>query len=250
MDTCLNCQKPIVTKAKGRPKKYCSLLCGDQYRKPRKPPEQKHIKEERKIILTICDICGNMFEAGNNRAMYCSSRCKHKSDKINDRIKKFQKECVHCKAPFETTNKSQKYCSTNCYTIVMRETSQAAAIERAKNDVPRHIFPSKRAREEYRRRRRIRENWVEHVDLAVLIERDKGICQLCSRSVWIEAPHNHPLEPTNDHRIALSKGGEHSYANCQLACRECNTAKNNRTEVKTNVTTKQKRKSASPQVAN
>lgn len=209
-----------------------------------------HIYSERKTYLLICEECGNVFEGRKSNAKFCKKQCRDISNRRHE--KKIQKICERCNEPFKTstTNKSQKYCSTNCYTIVMRETSQAAAIERAKNDVPRHIFPSKRAREEYRRRQRIKQNWVEHVDLAVLIERDKGICQLCSRPVWIEAPHNHPLEPTNDHRIALSKGGEHSYSNCQLACRECNTAKNNRTEVNTNVTTKQKRQSASPQVAN
>src|SRR6476660_2116904 len=81
-------------------------------------------------------------------------------------------------------------------------------------------------------------------------ERDKGICQLCGTPVRLDVHYTHPLAPTRDHIIPLSKGGEHSYANCQLACRDCNTDKNNRVEVNLIDPTKQKRKSSSSKVTN
>jgi 5-methylcytosine-specific restriction endonuclease McrA len=64
--------------------------------------------------------------------------------------------------------------------------------------------------------------------------------------------YNHDLAPTKDHVIALSNGGEHSYANAQLTHRICNNIKNNHTDIEGEVyaKTKQKRQSSSPEIAN
>jgi len=40
-----------------------------------------------------------------------------------------------------------------------------------------------------------------------------------------------PRSPELDHRRPLSKGGAHTYANCQTACRKCNGLKSNRAVV-------------------
>ena len=58
---------------------------------------------------------------------------------------------------------------------------------------------------------------VELVDPRVVWERDGGICQLCHQSV----------EGTwhLDHVIPLSRGGEHSYKNVQVAHPLCNLKK-------------------------
>jgi 5-methylcytosine-specific restriction endonuclease McrA len=244
MDTCLVCKKSITQpQGSGRRKKYCSPQCQDKFKNPRKPKEQKYLKEERKITLTICEGCGVMFEAGNNYARFCSRKCQ----RLITPRPIYQKVCIQCKKPFEATNRQTKYCSSSC----ANEPRRLAAIERAENEqMPHWATRNNWARNEWRRKQLIRKNWVEDVKIEVLIERDKGICQLCFEPVLIGAPNNHSKQPTQDHIIPLSKGGEESYANSQLACRHCNNKKNNRTEVKTNVTTKQKRKSASPQVAN
>ena len=96
----------------------------------------------------------------------------------------------------------------------------------------------------------MQENWIEDVKIETLIERDKGICQICHEAVDLKALYYEPLAATNDHIIPLSKGGEHSYANCRLAHRQCNTLKSDRIEVNSNGTSEQKRKGASPEVAN
>lgn len=41
----------------------------------------------------------------------------------------------------------------------------------------------------------------------------------------------HPLAPTTDHIVPLSKGGKHERRNCQLAHFKCNTAKGARLDV-------------------
>ena len=69
-----------------------------------------------------------------------------------------------------------------------------------------------------RRRARKKAQFVEDVDPQVLYERDKGICGIC----------HEPVDPKNfhvDHVHPLAKGGEHSYANTQVAHPACNCAK-------------------------
>lgn len=60
--------------------------------------------------------------------------------------------------------------------------------------------------------------FVEDVDRMVLYERDIGHCQLCYQPVDVNDFHV-------DHAIPLVKGGEHSYANCQIAHPACNLRK-------------------------
>jgi 5-methylcytosine-specific restriction endonuclease McrA len=166
-----------------------------------------------------------MYEGHKPDSKYCSVKCKHDYDWKNKPI--YQKQCAHCGNSFETKNNEVKYCSTTC----VGEIQRLQALERTKTIIPRHIFPNKEARREYIRRKRIRDNFVDDVKIEILIERDKGICQLCNEPVLLEAHYQHPLSATNDHIIPVSLGGEHSYANCQLAHRKCNTTKNNRIEM-------------------
>lgn len=62
---------------------------------------------------------------------------------------------------------------------------------------------------------------VEAVSLAVIYQRDQGICSLCHQPV-------NRAEASMDHIVPLSKGGEHSYRNIALAHLSCNLAKNNK----------------------
>lgn len=66
---------------------------------------------------------------------------------------------------------------------------------------------------------------VDEVDIRALIERDGGCCQICSAPVDLTAKATDSLGATVDHIIPLSLGGEHSYANTQLAHFFCNTGK-------------------------
>ena len=66
---------------------------------------------------------------------------------------------------------------------------------------------------------------IETVSLKVLAERDQWICGICGESVDITIKHPDPLSASHDHIVPLSKGGDHSYNNAQLAHLTCNIGK-------------------------
>lgn len=244
MDTCLNCNEKITqSEGRGRKKKFCSSSCQRKYQYKTKIKKSEHV-----TYLAICEECFDMFEAKNIKGRFCSTKCQRANHAREN--PRYTKICPICKSEFTTDIKSQALCSLKCNSFKANEPRRLAAIENQYKTIPRHIFPTNRARQSYLRRKRTREQWVEEVQVEVLIERDKGICQICQKPVRLDVHYTHPDAPTRDHIIPLSKGGEHSYANCQLACRDCNTIKNNRIEVNLLDKTEQKRKSSSSKVAN
>ena len=62
----------------------------------------------------------------------------------------------------------------------------------------------------------------EAIDLDVLYERDKGICQICHKRCTRK-------QASREHVIPLSKDGTHSWQNVVLAHIRCNSKKGNRT---------------------
>lgn len=76
-----------------------------------------------------------------------------------------------------------------------------------------------------RRRARLRHARVETVNLYELGQRDNWTCGICGEDVdaTLEVPELRA--PTVDHITPLAKGGNHSYANTQLAHFICNSVK-------------------------
>lgn len=73
---------------------------------------------------------------------------------------------------------------------------------------------------DYEGRRRVtkRRAAAGAVSALVLLEMDDGVCGICGEDV-------DPLAFHVDHVIPLSRGGEHSYANTQVAHPSCNLSK-------------------------
>ncbi len=72
------------------------------------------------------------------------------------------------------------------------------------------------------RRARKKGQFIERVYRARIWLRDAGVCRLC----------NTPADPDNwelEHLTPLSRGGEHSHANCAVSHPSCNRAKHNKT---------------------
>jgi 5-methylcytosine-specific restriction endonuclease McrA len=63
------------------------------------------------------------------------------------------------------------------------------------------------------------------VSRAAVFRRDRWICQLCGEPVDRLKRYPNPASASIDHRVPLSKGGGHNFANAQLAHLHCNKCK-------------------------
>lgn len=68
----------------------------------------------------------------------------------------------------------------------------------------------------------------EKIDRAEVFASDNFTCRLCGDPLAMGEAMPHPLSPTVDHIIPLSKGGHHVRSNVQSAHFLCNTAKGDR----------------------
>src|SRR5690606_30860756 len=83
-----------------------------------------------------------------------------------------------------------------------------------------------RARDARRRRRaRLRDASVERFTASEVFERDRYICYLGGCLTSPDLPSGAPLRTVLEHKIPLSRGGEHSRANTATACWQHNAQK-------------------------
>lgn len=66
---------------------------------------------------------------------------------------------------------------------------------------------------------------VESFSKQQIIRRDNWRCQGCRRLVKPTSKPSSALHPNVDHIVPLSRGGNHTKANCQLLCHQCNMIK-------------------------
>jgi len=173
-------------------------------------------RQSCKVYFIRCQDCNELLTVKNRIKKICD-KCATIRTRINSTngnrrrngIKLLTKVCDNrlCnEPPFKTYNSRQIYCSTKCMNCVTK-------------------------RRESRRRRATRygAKHIENVKLETLYIRDGGKCQLmCGRKLNLKRTVPHPLSATVDHIIPLSKGGEHSYKNTQLACFMCNYTKSDK----------------------
>lgn len=76
------------------------------------------------------------------------------------------------------------------------------------------------------RRRAARVAGEPEPTVAMVYERDGGVCYLCGgHTSPLGAPHTDSNRPTMDHLVPISGGGKHVVANVALACFACNRRK-------------------------
>jgi hypothetical protein len=168
-----------------------------------------------------CFYCKREFEATYSLANICSPDCqkrartsgtgkaqpnrfksgakpaKSKLTKAGQEARGYLTSCRRCgKAMWDATC-MRRYCSSTCRKAMHRE----------------------------RRKEMLRRAYVESVSMAELRRRDDDTCRICGKPVDFTRQPPDPSAATIDHVIAVSRGGEHSYKNTQLAHLRCNTAK-------------------------
>jgi 5-methylcytosine-specific restriction endonuclease McrA len=192
MQCCVDgCDAPIAVKARG----WCNTHYHQWYRS-RAEPSVDH----------SCEYCGVTFVGWKRR--FCSNDCRAKAAKersVHERRSANlarSVRCLECNRTFTTSIRYQRFCSGRC---------RRRAGHRLKN----HI-----------RRARIKRLNTERFFSAEIFTRDKWLCQLCGvKTLRSKSGTTHSRAPELDHIIPISKGGAHTRANTQCACRSCNQAK-------------------------
>lgn len=192
--------------------RYCCRECNreaDKKNKRERYAEKHHIGEPR-----VCVICGREFIAKSAKGETCSKKCGTMLSNIRNGYCQYdflfsspqKKECPTCGKVFSTTNPRKRYCSDEC--------KQRSHDHRINND-----------------------NRIDRdITLKKLFDRDGGTCKICGgecdfgdykiKRGKFSAGINYP---TIDHIYPLSKGGQHSWKNVQLAHFRCNCKKGNTT---------------------
>lgn len=127
--------------------------------------------------------------------------------------------CTECDAPFVAKN-GAKRCSDACRRVHATEVT----MEAYRKDRTKFLEAA------HRRRTRLLDQFVENVRIDELFDRHGGICALCGEPTLAlgEGAKRDPRMPSIDHIIPVVRGGEHSYANTQLAHLRCNLVKQSR----------------------
>lgn len=187
--------------------------CGKQFDRPKQQEHcnshclGKYIRRNQLAmeIIKDCVGCGEPFTTMDNRRSTCGTGCRQWVAKYPGVMRALDRECLHCGTPFRAPTAARKYCTPAC--------------GKTANKI--------------RRRGLMAAAFVEDVYKTVIAKRDHWTCQLCGETVNKKLRWPHPKSWSIDHIVPIFAGGEHSYANTQLAHLGCNVAKGHRTKTAT-----------------
>ncbi len=185
----------------GAAQKYCSQKCWADDRTAE--ARLKNARIELLRVLTsrsVCEFCAATF-VGHGR--WCSSSCWYRDHKGHLEAL----PCKRCGITFIPNMRGRLFCSDRC-------------LRRAHHGPP----------DNHRKRARKAGVLYQPVNRLKVFDRDGWKCQVCGRNTpkrligTVDA-----RAPELDHRIPFALKGDHTYANVQLACRQCNAAKHDHT---------------------
>jgi 5-methylcytosine-specific restriction endonuclease McrA len=255
-DVTCPCGAPLEHPKRGRPRKFCTTCRPVRIDSRR----QRYVQIGPKSPHNLhCVVCSERFTSKSARAKFCSSVCRWRSRYLpGGCYAKSPIKCAQCgqdtprwAGSVEGKTRCQlcikdgrraghgtrkMYRDFKCRCDECREFMNAAFREYArkyreangKNLYDQYRAPGARKRDAARRRARLMDAFVEDVDPIRVFEADGYRCYGCDRKCIKGAPNNHPLQPTLDHVIPLSKGGTHEYTNIRTMCRQCNVRKGDR----------------------
>lgn len=204
---CVACGRTVRLRRGQHPHRavFCSRECRERVRTLRATRECEQ--------TATCEHCGaatKVFKSSGRVARWCSRACKAKAE----RMKKVQaKACEWCAQAFETARTAQRFCCKDCQ-------QQAAAKRRVTDGGGCH---SRRAKKYGVR--------FEVIDPVTIFQRDRWMCQLCLAPIDPSLSWPHPACATLDHKVPMSKGGDHVVENLQAAHAACNLQKRNKMEL-------------------
>lgn len=206
---------PDASKKRSR---YC-LECAEKNASDRAVArERKHVVYEKE-----CIICKRVFETTSKRKQICGKdSCRKGFACIKSReysVAKHDTKWVSCKQCgkkilIDYGNKRRSYCSERC------EKRHKQNLNKLTDNHKERLKKNKNEREKL-----LKMQFVDNVQLDTLFKRDGGVCKICGMRVYEDIEKSNKWAGTIDHIVPLIKGGEHSYKNCQLAHRICNSIK-------------------------
>jgi 5-methylcytosine-specific restriction endonuclease McrA len=212
--TCAHCGGAFWRPAKLRDeRRFCSRQCYGASRTARSQATRRAARRR------VCIVCQASFVMVTRRRLTCSDPCAesyrrgvvkawhrgHAQSAISTR-------CATCHAPMTVRTgemgRPKRFCSSRC-----RDHGEASG---------RRIASAKRRAQQ-------RNAPSEQVDPLAVFTRDRWTCQLCGSLTPSHLRGTHDARaPELDHIVALARGGSHTYANTQCACRQCNHTKSDR----------------------
>lgn len=232
---------------------YCSTACGNK--SPKRVAAYAMRTTNKKLM--VCKHCGIEKLCRADRLIFCSRKChfayktenakpKQKATKpceggCGQLVDSQRKMCLACRALEKAYRRLEglEYRCVDCGRWGHKATTQSYK-KRCDECKQQHIHQIKRkqrttpeGRAKARQYKRNREHKKREASAQCerfsdwrLFSRDRWKCQLCGRKVRKkQGETNFDDEATVDHIIPLSRGGKHAMANCQTACRACNTLK-------------------------
>lgn len=164
-----------------------------------------------------CAVCDASLAGRSSRALVCSKRCSDvkRGHVLAERLTETICALSSCGERFTPNKGGQRCCSEAHGKKLWHVENPGASYEW--ND---------RRRDAYHRRRALKKaaSTGRPVLLEEIRERDGNRCYLCERKVPDRA-YPHPLSPSLDHVVPLSKGGAHDPDNVRLTHLRCNVEK-------------------------
>lgn len=210
--TCEYCGGGFKKKGSKAAGRFCSRPCAFAFQTERARARPARVKPER---LVVCAKCGQGFVRKTARQRWCSQACRTVKSARPPRTL----SCRQCRASFKVTGQgSPKTCSEQC-----RKLDRRCAVAKS-----RHAPWFRKAKRIQKAKRRARERQLpcESVDPIAVFERDGWRCQMCGTETPASLRGRIADDaPELDHVVPLARGGPHTYANVQCACRKCNGLK-------------------------
>lgn len=193
---CRNCGIEFEPKKRGRKNTgFCCKHCADSWR-------QHNVYDLLpKKYQKVCGCCGKLFETNRVKQKYCGKSC---SSKERLEAHHHVQSCKNCGKEFVADQPSKAYCSDECAIYMNKIRYQ---------------------HKKQKRREMTGEYKEQFIKLSEVYHSAHGICAICGLPVPFTGERNGMWSATRDHIIPLSKAGEHTYGNCQLAHRICNSCK-------------------------
>lgn len=171
--------------------------------------------------MRSCATCGSSLEGRRKDARVCSKRCAdiRRGAVRADAFPARPCALPGCGAEFIPKREMDRCCSERHGKALWNR--EARAEGRASDPW------SERRRANYARRRALKAGSAVGAPFtsAEVFERDGWLCGLCSQPVDSAVEYPDPASASLDHVVPLSRGGEHSLENVQLAHLSCNVSK-------------------------